>query len=153
MAATAAGVLISFWVLGAGAYAQDVSIIESEMVVSSRWIAAHTAPGAVVAAHDIGALGYFGGRPVLDLAGLISPEVIPILRDEVSLAGYMNQNGADYLMTFPGWYPQLTQWAQPVFRTDEPEDTGADIEVESDARAATEATDAGAAVEEHETME
>lgn len=118
--ATAAGVLISFWVLGARAYSQDVSIIESEMVVSSRWIAAHTAPGAIIAAHDIGALGYFGGHPILDLAGLISPEVIPILRDEDSLARYINRSGADYLMTFPGWYPKLTQWAVPVFRTASP---------------------------------
>ncbi len=115
--ASVGGVLLGFWLLGAGAYARDVSIIETEMVAASRWIATHTEPDAVVAAHDIGALGYYGGRPILDLAGLVSPDVIPILRDEGSLAEYLNRNNADYLMTFPGWYPELTRWAQPVFRT------------------------------------
>jgi hypothetical protein len=118
--ASAVAVLLSFWLLGARAYARDVSIIETEMVASSRWIAVHTAPGSLIAAHDIGALGYFGGRPIIDLAGLVSPEVIPILRDEGALAQYMNQHGAEYLMTFPGWYPELTHWAQPVFRTTAP---------------------------------
>jgi hypothetical protein len=114
------GVLLGFWLLGARSYANDVSIIESEMVATSRWISVHTEPDAVVAAHDIGALGYFSGRHILDMAGLISPEVIPILRDEASLAQYLNENGADYLMTFPGWYPELTRWAQPVFQTGAP---------------------------------
>jgi hypothetical protein len=114
------GVLLGFWLLGARAYASDVSIIESEMVEASRWIAAHTEPDALVAAHDIGALGYYGGRSILDLAGLVSPDVIPIMRDENALAAYLNANGADYLMTFPGWYPELTHWAQPVYQTGAP---------------------------------
>ena len=43
-------------------------------------------PEAVIAAHDIGALGYFGGRSLVDLAGLTDPDLIPILRDEKALA-------------------------------------------------------------------
>ncbi|MGH2625150.1 MAG: hypothetical protein ACRDHY_00685 [Anaerolineales bacterium] len=109
-----------FWWLGAGAYAVDVAIIESEMVAASRWIAGHTEPGAQVAAHDIGALGYFGDRAILDLAGLASPEVIPFLRDEGRLAEYLDERGADYLMTFPGWYPELTARAEPIFATGAP---------------------------------
>ena len=118
--ASAGGVLLGFWLLGAQAYARDVSIIESEMVAASRWIASNTDEGALIAAHDIGALGYFGGRSIIDLAGLVTPEVIPILRDEGSLAEYLNRRGADYLMTFPAWYPKLTGWGQPVFRTGAP---------------------------------
>jgi len=118
--ASAGGVLLGFWLLGAQAYARDVSIIESEMVAASRWIASNTDPEALIAAHDIGALGYFGRRSIIDLAGLATPEVIPILRDEGSLAEYLNRHGADYLMTFPAWYPNLTGWAQPVFRTGAP---------------------------------
>lgn len=110
-------VAAAFYVLGARAYAQDVAIIESEMVAASRWIATETEPGALVAAHDIGALGYFGRRQLIDLAGLVSPEVVPILRDEAALARYLDERQADYLMTFPGWYPQLVQQAEPVFST------------------------------------
>jgi hypothetical protein len=108
-------ILIVLWGLfvpiGAGAYAADVDVIEREMVAVARWLEANVPSGAVVAAHDIGALGYFAPRPLLDLAGLISPEVIPFIRDETQLNTWLHAKGAQYLVTFPNWYPQLT--AQP----------------------------------------
>ncbi len=110
-------VLLIFWILGARAYGMDVAFIESEMVVTAEWVAAHTAEDSLVAAHDIGALGYFGGRELLDLAGLVSPEVIPFIRDESRLAAYLDQQGADYLVTFPGWYPDLARRADRLYQT------------------------------------
>ncbi len=106
-----------FWLAGAQAYSRDVAIIESEMVETARWVEARTPEDAVIAAHDIGALGYFGRRRLIDLAGLIDPTVVPILRDESALARYLSARGADYLMTFPGWYPQLTAGRNPVYRS------------------------------------
>lgn len=108
-------VLLIFQGLGSAAFARDVAIIETEMVDTAQWIRDNTPPGARIAAHDIGALGYFGERHLLDLAGLVSPEVIPILRDEEALAGFLQQNHADYLMTFPGWYPLLSRLGDPVY--------------------------------------
>jgi len=108
-------VTVLFYLLGGRAYAQDVAVIESEMVEAARWVRLHTPEGSLVAAHDIGALGYFGERDILDLAGLVSPEVIPFLRDEQRLAAYLDFRKADYLLTFPGWYPRLTACGQLVF--------------------------------------
>jgi hypothetical protein len=95
--------------LGAAAYATDVSIIDDEMVRTAHWLTLNTAPDAVIAAHDIGAIGYFARRPLLDLAGLISPEVIPFIRDEARLLDWMRARGAQYLVTFPDWYPDLVR--------------------------------------------
>jgi hypothetical protein len=100
-------VLTAFWVMGAQAYAVDVQIIQTEMVRTAKWIASNTELEAVIAAHDIGALGYYGERPILDLAGLVSPEVIPFMRDEAKLKEWLDAQGADYVMTFPGWYATL----------------------------------------------
>ncbi|HET7010755.1 MAG TPA: hypothetical protein VFI11_08275 [Anaerolineales bacterium] len=108
-------VAAAFLLLGARAYAQDVAIIESEMVDTARWISTHTPEEAMLAAHDIGAVGYFGGRDLLDLAGLTDPELIPILRDERGLAGAMGAEGVDYLMTFPGWYPALAACGEAIY--------------------------------------
>jgi hypothetical protein len=85
------------------------------MVETARWISANTAPGDLIAAHDIGAMGYFGQRRLVDLAGLVSPEVIPFLRDETRLAGYLDQQGVAYLVTFPGWYEKLDEGKERVF--------------------------------------
>lgn len=106
-----------FLVLGGRAYATDVGVIETEMVEASIWISENTDRDSLIAAHDIGALGYFGNRSIADLAGLVSPEVIPILRDEAALEVYLDARRADYLMTFPGWYPYLTGEAVRIYST------------------------------------
>ena len=90
-------------VLGAPAYARDVTFIEDEMVATALWVTENTPPDAVLAAHDIGALGYFAPRPLLDLAGLVSPDVIPFMLDPARLAAYIVEGGADYLIVFPHW--------------------------------------------------
>jgi hypothetical protein len=108
-------VTLGFVLLGARSYGEDVGLIESEMVVTAKWVANNLPPNAVVAAHDIGALGYFDHHRLIDLAGLVSPEVVPFMRDEDRLAEYLNQRGADYLIAFPIFYPELTRTAQPVF--------------------------------------
>jgi hypothetical protein len=104
-----AAVLLLFLFLGAQSYAADVAFIQNEMVTMARWLRENTPPGALVAAHDIGALGHYGERPLLDLAGLVSPEIVPLLNDEAAVAGYVQQSKARYLVTAPGWpYSSLT---------------------------------------------
>lgn len=87
------------------------------MVRAARWVEQETPSDAVIGAHDIGGLGYFGNREILDLAGLVSPDVIPFIRDEAKLAAYLNESEADYLVTFPSWYPELTQGRTPIFQS------------------------------------
>ncbi len=108
-----------FLLLGGQAYATDVAFIEGEMVTVAEWLAANTSPDALIAAHDIGAIGYFSERPLLDLAGLVSPEIIPWLADEARLADYIGRSDADYLVTAPGWpYERVAGTAVPLFDTD-----------------------------------
>ena len=116
----AGGILVVFWGLGAFHYAQDVTFIESEMVATARWVSANVPPGALIAAHDIGALGYFDGHDLVDLAGLVSPEVIPFFRDEDQIAAYLTRRGVSYLVTFPDWYQHLVLGLKPVFSASEP---------------------------------
>ena len=117
---TASVVLFLFWGRGAFAYGQDVAVIDSEMMATANWVSKNVPPGALVAAHDIGALGYFGNHDLVDLAGLVSPDVIPFLRDEERIKTYMSERGVDYLVTFPDWYPDLTSGLSPVFTTGAP---------------------------------
>jgi len=77
------------------------------MVAAAQWVSKNTETNAIIAAHDIGALGYYGERQLVDLAGLISPDVIPFIRDEEKLARFLNENNVEYLVTFPGWYEKL----------------------------------------------
>ena len=92
-------------VLGSGVYRQDVTLIQEEMVTAARWVAANVPADALLAVHDIGAVGYFAPRPLLDLAGLVSPEVVPRLGDAEALWALLQARDARYLMAFPDQIP------------------------------------------------
>lgn len=108
-------VTLLFWGMGAWTYARDVAFIENNMVLVARWSAVNLPPDALIAVHDIGAMGYFDQHALLDLAGLISPEVIPFMHDSQRLAEYFQEQGVAYLIIFPRTYPRLVSQAQPVF--------------------------------------
>jgi hypothetical protein len=110
-------IMLFFLLQGAFAFAADVAIVEGEMVTVAEWLANNTSPGTLVASHDIGAIGYFAERPLLDLAGLVSPEVIPFLNNETALAQYILDSEAQYLVTAPGWpYVQIANHPSTLLR-------------------------------------
>ena len=116
-----AGLMMIFAFLGARAYADDVGFIEGEMVTMAKWIAVNTPETALIASHDIGAIGYFAERPLLDLAGLITPDIIPLLDDELAMTEYVLTNNAQYLVTAPGWpYASIVEMSQSqhIFSTE-----------------------------------
>jgi len=98
-------VFLIFWLNGALVFASDVRSINSDMVVAAQWLAANVPSDTLLAAHDIGAVGYFAPRPLLDLAGLVSPEVIPIILDDNAKMALMQQRGVRYLMVLPPQRP------------------------------------------------
>lgn len=105
LAAASALAFVYFALAGAGIYSRDVQIIDEEMVTTAQWIQSHLPPEDRLAVHDIGAVGYFAPRPILDLAGLVNPEVIPFIRDGEALWDWMQANDARYLMAFPDQIP------------------------------------------------
>ncbi len=56
--------------------------IKQSLVPWGKYFATHSAPNASIAAPDIGALGYYSGRRVVDLAGLVTPAMVPLLERE-----------------------------------------------------------------------
>ena len=98
-----------FLLLGLNAFRKDVAFVNGEMVDVALWINENTPADAQIAAHDIGAIGYFAQRQLIDLAGLISPEVISFLDDESDVIEFIRESEADFLVTAPGWtYEDLT---------------------------------------------
>jgi hypothetical protein len=106
LAFSAAGLFMAFaFIIGPDTYRQDVSIINEEMVAAAQWIAQNIPPEERLAVHDIGAVGYFAPRPLLDLAGLVSPEIVPFILDGDRLWDWLQTNNARYLMGFPYHVP------------------------------------------------
>jgi hypothetical protein len=111
---------LAFVFLGARTYAVDVAFIESEMVAAAKWAAKNLPSDAVLAVHDIGAMGYFDGHKLIDLAGLISPEVVSFIRNQTKVAEYLDEENADYLVTFPEFYRELVSQHERIYSTHGP---------------------------------
>ena len=100
--------LLVFWVRGALAIATDAEIMDCMVVKTAQWLQTNTQPNDIIAVHDIGAAGYYvHDRTLLDLAGLITPDVIPIIRDEPKLMQYILAHNATYLVTSAAWHPEM----------------------------------------------
>lgn len=99
------GVMAAFILVGMQAYRTDVGVINTEMVAAADYIRENIPEDELMAIHDIGAVGYFASRPMIDIAGLVTPEIIPIVADADALWEYMEANGAQYLMAFPDQIP------------------------------------------------
>jgi hypothetical protein len=53
--------------------------MEQSLIPLGRWLHDHAGRDASVATPDIGAIGYFSERHVIDLGGLITPRMVPLL--------------------------------------------------------------------------
>ncbi|HUV89029.1 MAG TPA: hypothetical protein VMY80_05200, partial [Anaerolineae bacterium] len=94
----------------AGLYAWNVDNVNQMHVALGHWVAENTPPDALLALNDIGAITYISERPVVDLAGLVTPEVVPLLRApdrDARLADFMAAQGVQYVIIFPNWFPGL----------------------------------------------
>jgi hypothetical protein len=56
--------------------------LQGSLVPWGRWLRENTPERSVIATPDIGALGYFSRRRVVDLAGLVTPQMMPYLERE-----------------------------------------------------------------------
>ncbi len=91
-------------------YITSVKNINEMQVAIGEWVNANTPPGAVVATNDIGAIAFFGDRPVLDTIGLIDPEVVRRKRlpDHTrAMLEYLRQKRVTHALLFPSWHPDL----------------------------------------------
>ena len=109
-------------VLGAGRYVQSVSNVQDSDVRIARWLAPRLPPQAVLAVNDIGAIKFLLPNRVIDLAGIVNPEIRRALNRGVSqgipweqtIADEIARRQPDYLVIFPAWFPHLSR--DPRFR-------------------------------------
>ena len=93
-------------------YVIGVKNIHDMQVTIGQRLNKETPVNAVIATNDIGAIGYFSERKIVDLVGLSSPDILPYysvkdLRTKNTLR-YLQDHPVDFVVIFPDWYPGLT---------------------------------------------
>lgn len=96
--------VLVLWLNGASTFALQVRLLNENHARAAHWVDEHAAKDAVIATHDIGLVGYITQRQVVDLAGLVTPEVIPIMSDQKKLAGFVRDRHVSYVIVFTGYY-------------------------------------------------
>ena len=101
-------------------YAWGVQNINAMQVHLGRWVDAELPKTARLALNDIGAIAFFSRREVIDLMGLVTPEIIPYRRrGEAGVIEYVSETCPEYVIIFPAWFPRLAasrETLEPIYR-------------------------------------
>jgi len=82
-------------------YGKAAGNINDMQVEIGLWLNENTPPDAVFATHDAGALRYFSNRTMIDLAGLVSPDIIHGNMTDTEKIQYLHDHGCNYIVFFP----------------------------------------------------
>ncbi|MBN1423256.1 hypothetical protein JXA88_01755 [Candidatus Fermentibacteria bacterium] len=103
--------LLVQWVVGArhfaAVYAACCAYHDTHHVATARWLAQNTPEDARIATHDIGALAFYSGRRIVDMAGIVSPEVIAHIGTPdytAYLDEFLIRSGATHTVTLGDWF-------------------------------------------------
>lgn len=90
-------------------YGWAVQNINAMQVHLGHWVDRHLPPRARLALNDVGAIAYVSRRQVIDLMGLVTPEIVPYRRrGEAGVMDFVARTCPDVVIVFPSWFPELT---------------------------------------------
>ncbi len=97
-------------------YTEECDYIERTHIKPAKWILQNTDPGDIVATHEIGAIGYYSERRLVDIAGLVTPELIDKLSDKnyiSEMQQYLDKRNVKYFAALSSWCKVVN--ANPVY--------------------------------------
>jgi tetratricopeptide (TPR) repeat protein len=98
-------------------YTEQCAYITDRQVRAAHWIREHTPANAVVATHDIGAIGFYSDRKVVDMVGLVSPEMVHHIGSLQGLKDFLIRSGATHIAVLRNWFEITNQ--VPLYTSDE----------------------------------
>jgi arabinofuranosyltransferase len=99
--------VLVLWINGSVTFGLQIKLLTESHMQAARWLDAHAPRDAIIATHDIGIIGYVTQRQIVDLAGLVTPEIIPIMNDQNKLASFVRERHVTYLVVFSGYYKNM----------------------------------------------
>lgn len=99
-------------------YANQCRFIYERQVTAAKWIKENTKETDVIATHDIGAIGFYSDRKIVDVVGLVTPDLIKSINDPNyvdKVTKYMEEKGVTHLAFMKEWFRVANQ--NPLFTT------------------------------------
>ncbi|GJQ21613.1 MAG: hypothetical protein HBSIN02_19680 [Bacteroidia bacterium] len=98
-------------------YQESCKYISDRQVRTALWIRDHLPQDAIVATHDVGALAYYSERRIVDMVGLISPEIIDHLKNLSATKEFLVRHNVTHLAVLRNWFEVVN--VNPIFQTRE----------------------------------
>lgn len=98
-------------------YQESCKYIADRQVKTGRWIRDNLPENAIIATHDVGALAYYSQRKIVDMVGLVTPEMIPRIGDLNLLQQFLREQGVTHLALLRNWFEVVN--VNPLFQTNE----------------------------------
>mgnify|MGYP000371515568 CR=1 FL=1 len=95
----AAGFALSDWNAFRDAHYGTVRHILDRHVKMGLWVSFNVAAETRIATNVPGTIGYYGTRPVLDMKGAVSPDVLPLIGDLPALVSLLDEKNVGYIIT------------------------------------------------------
>jgi arabinofuranosyltransferase len=102
---------------GRSVYQNTCKYISDRQVAAARWIVKNLPRDAVIATHDIGAIAFYSDRKIVDMVGLISPEMVPRIGSLDLLLQFLAEKKVTHLAVLRNWFEIANQ--KLLFQTDE----------------------------------
>ncbi len=94
-------------------YSGEIESTKKTLMNLAIWLKDNTPEDSLIVLHDIGVVGYFSDRKIIDLVGLTNPEVSKYYWDRSSkrlysfserrIIDYLKEKKPDYLVMIPEW--------------------------------------------------
>jgi hypothetical protein len=98
------------------AYRDSCRYITERQVKIALWIRDHLPQDAVVATHDIGAIAYYSQRRIVDMVGLVSPDMINNIGRFDLLMNFLVKHKTTHIAALRNWFEIVNTNA--LFQTD-----------------------------------
>jgi hypothetical protein len=98
------------------AYSDGCRYITERQVKTALWIRDHLPQDAVVATHDIGAIAYYSQRHIVDMVGLVCPDMINNIGRFDLLMNFLIKHKTTHIATLRNWFEIVNTKA--LFQTD-----------------------------------
>ncbi|CAN5599553.1 hypothetical protein BH10BAC5_BH10BAC5_21490 [soil metagenome] len=102
-------VSLAYYMIYAGALGKNTDNINSQQVYLANWIKKNIPHDQTIALNDIGAIKFIAGNRVIDMAGLVTPEILENrkynISDQVDSMYYLlKRNDVRYLIIYDDWF-------------------------------------------------
>lgn len=93
-------------------YAFHCAYIHDRHVRTANWFRDNTNENDIIGTHDIGAIGFYSGRKIIDIAGLINPDLMKHSNQDnynEVVTDYFKEHGVTYTTFYREWFLMLNQ--------------------------------------------